>query len=69
MSAVESINTIYLLTADDVQSFAEGYLGRHLSDEEMSTVKKCVDWGLSTGLGIVFRAAIDQAVTSSLKSG
>jgi len=61
-SIIFSINLEYL------QEEAVRYIKRKLTDEEIHTAKKCVDWGLSTGIDIVFKSAIDEAVKQNCQA-
>ncbi len=53
---------VFSITVGDIQYESMRLIGRQLSDEELETASDQVDWGLSTGIFIVFKAAIDEAV-------
>jgi hypothetical protein len=45
-----------------VQEEADRLINRRLNDSELLSVKKGLEWGLTTGIDIVFKAAIEQAI-------
>ena len=53
---------VFSITAEDVQDVAVGMINRRLTDYEMRTAEKCIESGLSFGIDIVFKAAIEEAV-------
>ena len=53
---------IFCITAEDVQDIAVDTIKRRLTDYEMHTAEKCIESGLSFGINIVFKAAIEEAV-------
>ncbi len=54
--------TVFSVTVGDIQQESMRLIGRELTGEELDTASDEVDWGLSTGMFIVFKAAIDDAV-------
>ena len=54
--------TVFSITAEDVQDVAVSMLDRRLTDYEMHTAEKCIESGLTFGIDIVFKAAIEEAV-------
>ena len=54
---------IFYITKNEVQKEAFKRINRILSEEELSTVKKCIEWGLFTDIDTVFTAAIEEAIT------
>ncbi len=54
--------TVFSVTVGDIQQESMRLIGRELTDEELDTASDEIDWGLSTGIFIVFKAAIDEAV-------
>ena len=53
---------VFAITAEDVQDVAVSMIKRRLTDYEMRTAEKCIESGLSFGINIVFKAAIEEAV-------
>ena len=58
----DSEKTVFSVTVRDIQQESMRLIGRELTGEELDTASDEVDWGLSTGIFIVFKAAIDEAV-------
>lgn len=54
--------TVFCITAEDVQDVAVSMINRRLTDYEMRTAEKCIEAGLTSGINIVFKAAIETAV-------
>ncbi len=52
----------FAITIGDIQQESIRLIRRRLNDEELETAIDQIDWGLSTGLDVVFKAAIDEAV-------
>jgi hypothetical protein len=55
-------NVIFSINLEDLQEEAVRHIKRKLTDDEVDTAKKCIEWGLYTGIDIVFKSAIDEAV-------
>jgi hypothetical protein len=53
---------IFSVTEDELQFEAERIIGRRLTDDELAYASKGIEWGLGTGIGIVFDTAIKQSV-------
>jgi len=53
---------VFSISAEDVQDFAVSIFNRRLTDYEMRTAEKCIDSGLSFGLDVVLKAAVEVAV-------
>lgn len=53
---------VFSVTVEDFQDEAIHRIGRKLNDDELYTAGKCIDWGLSSGIEIVFKSAIEEAV-------
>lgn len=64
----DSEKMAFVVTVGDIQQESVRLIGRNLTDEELETAIKGIDWGLSTGIYIVFKAAIDQAVELNRKA-
>ena len=56
-----SNRTVYNLSEDDILIYAKNK-DISLTEDDLNVVKKCIDWGLSTGIDTVLDAAIDEAV-------
>ncbi len=54
--------TVFSITAEDVQDVAISMIKRRLTDYEMRTAEKCIESGLTFGIDVVFKAAIEEAV-------
>jgi hypothetical protein len=53
---------VFSITVGDIQQESLRLIGRKLNDKELLTAIDGIDWGLSTDIFTVFRAAIDMAV-------
>ena len=60
--------TVFIVTVGDIQQESMRLIGRKLTDEELDTATKGIDWGLSFDIDTVFKAAIDEAVDINRKS-
>lgn len=54
--------TVFSITAEDVQDVAVSMIKRRLTEYEMHTAEKCIESGLTFGIDVVFKAAIEEAV-------
>ncbi len=59
---MEEPKTIFKIYEYEIQEFAEERFGRHLSESELSTAKKCLEFGLLTDIDTVYAAAVDTAI-------
>ena len=64
---MNSEENIFEISVEQVQQEAEQLINRKLSYEELYIVKKCLEWGLLTGIENIFRTAILEA-TKKLES-
>ena len=55
---------IYCIHEIDVQLEAQRLIGRKLTEEELLHTQKCLQMGLGTSIGLVYRAAIQNATIS-----
>lgn len=53
---------LYYINVGWVQAEAKKYVNRRLTESELLSVKKGLDWGLNTDIDTVFKAAINGAV-------
>lgn len=53
---------IFAITVQDLQDVAMSLIDRRLTDTEIRTAEKCIEAGLTFGIDIVFKAAIEEAV-------
>ena len=62
MKSEANDRVIFSVTEDELQFEAERIIGRRLSDDELAYACKGIEWGIGTGIEIVFAAAIKQSV-------
>ena len=62
---IEEDKIIFKITKECIQEESNQLIGRNLTDDELDTVKKCIEWGILTGIDTVFRAAIYEAIKNS----
>ena len=53
---------IYALVVEDLQGAALNQIGRELTEYEIYTTKKCIEWGLSSCLDTIMETAIEIAI-------
>jgi len=53
---------LFVVTEDDIQEVAKRLIGRELTEEEIRKASKGVEEGLSYGLDIVLKTAVEDAV-------
>ena len=53
---------LFVVTEDDIQEVAKRLIGRELTEEELRSASKGVEEGLSHGLDIVLKTAVEDAV-------
>jgi len=54
---------IFSISVEWVQLESERLIKRRLTDDELYSVKKGIEWGLLTDIDTVFKAAIEEAVS------
>ncbi len=59
---MNSAKNLFEISIEWVQDEAIRLVGRSLSECELSSVKKGIEWGLLTDIDTVFKAAIENAV-------
>lgn len=67
-SKLDCNNIAFIVTTEDIQQESVRWIGRKLTDEELYTAKKGIDWGLSFDIDTVFKAAIYEAVDKNRKA-
>ena len=55
---------IFTISVEWVQLEAERYIGRRLNEDELSSVKKGLEWGLLYDFDTVLKTAISNAIDS-----
>lgn len=68
MNNEQNNEIIYPITVEDLQNEAISRIGRKLTDDELYTAKKCIEWGLSAVIDITMKAAIEEAVAKNRKT-
>jgi len=53
---------IFSISVEWVQQEAEKLIKRRLTEDELYSVKKGIEWGLLTDIDIVFKTAIEEAI-------
>lgn len=56
----EKTKSLFTIAVEDIQSVALERLGRTLSDDELLTAKKSLEWGLLTDIDTVYSAIFDE---------
>ncbi len=65
MESIDKDELIFKITKEWVQQESNDIIGRNSNDDELSTVKKCIEWGFLTDIDTVFKAAIYEATKDS----
>ncbi len=55
MKIIRKNDLIFAITLDDIQSEAQEYIGRELTDQEILIAKKRLEWGLLTDIENVYK--------------
>jgi len=61
MEQITEKELLFYVSREWLQHEAKRTINRELNDVEIATAKKCIDFGLSTGIDTVFRTAIQEA--------
>ena len=64
----DSDKIVFVVTVGDIQQESICLIGRKLTDEELHTATKGIDWGLSFDIDTVFRTAINETVDVNRKA-
>ena len=62
MELIKKDELIFSITKDWIQKESNQLIGRNLTECELYTVKKCIEWGLLTDIDTVFKTAIREAI-------
>ena len=65
MELINKDELIFTITKDWIQKESNQLIGRNLTECELYTVKKCIEWGLLTDIDTVFKTAIREAIKNS----
>jgi len=60
---------VFGITEEDVQEYAEEFIGRKLTENEMHFARKGIEAGLDYDIEIVYNTAIQDAVDNCKKEG
>jgi hypothetical protein len=60
MSLVEKNDLVYAITEEDIQCEAFEQIGRKLTDEEMATMKKQLEFGIGENMLHIWPALFDE---------
>lgn len=60
MKNISRNKTLFSITVEDVQYEAKEKLGRKLTVEEIDIVKNGLEWGLLTGIDIVYNTIFEE---------
>ena len=58
----EKTKPLFTIAVEDIESVALERLGRTLSDDELLTAKKSLEWGLLTDIDAVYSAIFDEVI-------
>jgi len=62
MDLINKDELIFSITKDWIQKESIQLIGRNLTECELYTVKKCIEWGLLTDIDTIFKTAIREAI-------
>ena len=66
MDLINKEELIFSITKDWIQKESNQLIGRNLTECELYTVKKCIEWGLLTDIDTVFKTAIHEAILNAI---
>ena len=67
LGKVERDELLFYITKEDVQNEVMEKLGRHLTDEELYVARNGLDWGLTTGIDIVYETIFYEMLIENKK--
>jgi hypothetical protein len=67
METVNRENILFLITKNEIQEEAYRRTGRYLSEMEMNSFQKMLEWGLLNGIDTIFNAAFEEVVENRIK--
>lgn len=62
METIQKDDLVFYISKDMVQEEARQRLGRSLNFDEIETCKKSLEWGLMTGIDIVFQTIFTEVI-------
>lgn len=62
MKSSKSNEIIFAITKEDLQYEAIEILGRELTEEEIFTAKKYLEYGIGESIGIIYRTIFDEMI-------
>ena len=54
MDSIDRDNILFLITKDEIQEDVMNRFGRYLTDDELNDFKKGLEWGLLSGIDIIY---------------
>lgn len=62
MENLKKKDLIFYISKGWLQKEAQRIINRQLTESEIDIAKKCIDFGLSTNIDVVFKTAISEAI-------
>lgn len=62
MKAKQTSKLVFAIRVEDIQHEALTYLGRELSEEEILIAKDGLEWGLLTGIDVIYSTIFNEMI-------
>ena len=62
METLQTNEIVFAITKEDLQYEAKEKIGRELTDEEILTAKKALEWGIGESIGIVYNTIFSEMI-------